>query len=159
MDPFIGTGRVLLYRARNPQENGASMENLKIGQVAARAGLITQTIRYYEKQGLLPKPARMSNGYRGYAPDVVDRLHFIRRAKSFGFSLKEIRDLLGILDDANAGAGDIKQRAQRKLAQIEAEIADLQRNHTALSRLTDACSGRGYKESCPIFNALMDTNA
>jgi len=131
--------------------------SLKIGQVAANAGLPAQTIRYYERQGLLPKPARMSNGYRGYAPNVVDRLRFIRRAKNFGFSLKEIRDLLGVLDDANAGAGDIKQRAQRKLAQIEAEIADLQRIHAALGRLTDACSGRGYKDSCPIFNALMNT--
>lgn len=135
------------------------METLKIGQVAAASGVSRETIRYYEREGLIAAPERLPNGYRGYAAAAVARLNFIKRAKGLGFSLKEVRDLLLLLDDADAGAKDLKQRAEAKLAEIEAAMSDLRRMHDVLSELTEACPGSGVKDGCPIFHALVDDGA
>jgi len=132
------------------------MDTLKIGQIATASGVSREAIRYYEREGLVAAPERLPNGYRGYAPAVVTRLNFIKRAKGLGFSLKEVRDLLSLLDDANAGARDLKRRAEAKLAEIEAAMSDLRRMHDVLSELTEACPGRGVKDRCPIFHALVD---
>jgi len=132
------------------------MHTLKIGQVAHETGLSTETIRYYERQGIMPKPARLPNGYRGYAPAAVARLNFVKRAKRLGFSLREIRDLLSLLGDENAGAKDIKLRAEAKLLEIERSIADLEKMRRALHELTNACPGSGVKDRCPIYIALVD---
>jgi MerR family transcriptional regulator, copper efflux regulator len=132
------------------------MQILTIGEIARRTDVSADTIRYYERQGLIPDPARTDGGYRNYPPETIARLKFIRRAKRLGFSLREIQDLLSLSEDSAATASDIKQRAEAKLVEIEAQISDLRRMQTALSQLTRACPGSGVKERCPILHALTD---
>ncbi|HET6805239.1 MAG TPA: heavy metal-responsive transcriptional regulator [Frateuria sp.] len=128
--------------------------SLTIGAVAKRAGVAIDTIRYYEREGLLPEPSRRPSGYRSYGGATVDRLRFIRRAKNLGFPLEEIRELLALSADRRHGVEAVKQRAQRRLADIEARIAELQRVRAGLAELVEACPGHGIPEQCPILRAL-----
>lgn len=129
---------------------------LTIGQVARSAGVGIETIRFYERERLLQEPDRRQSGYRQYTEDVVQRLRFIRRAKELGFSLAEIRDLLSLRDDPDSTAADVRQRAQAKVADIEAKVRDLQRMKRALLKLTD-CSGHGPVSTWPIIESLGRT--
>jgi MerR family mercuric resistance operon transcriptional regulator len=135
------------------------MKTLTIGQVARQAGIGVETVRFYERQGLLEEPTRKASGYREYTEDVVRRLRFIRRAKELGFSLKEVRELLTLRLDPDATAADVKRRAEAKLADIEARIRDLRRMKEALVELAAACSGHGPASECPILGALDGTGA
>src|SRR6478735_5558099 len=130
------------------------MTPLTVGQVARRAGVGVETVRFYEREGLLERPSRRPSGYRQYGEDVVGRLRFIRRAKELGFTLKEIGELLSLRLDPGTTAADVRRRAEGKLADIEAKIRSLRRMHKALSRLTAACGGRGEIGECPILDAL-----
>ena len=130
---------------------------LTIGQVARSAGVGIETIRFYERERLLQEPDRRQSGYRQYTEDVVQRLRFIRRAKELGFSLAEIRDLLGLRDDRASTAADVRRRAQAKVADIEAKVRDLQRMKKALLKVTAECSGRRPVSTCPIIEALNRT--
>lgn len=130
------------------------MESLSIGQVAQRAGVGVQTIRFYEKEGLLPEPARRPSGYRQYSGAAVRRLHFIKRAKDLGFSLEEIRELFALRIDPGSTCGAVKRRALAKVADVEAKIASLERIRGALLELADACKGTGPTSDCPILDAL-----
>jgi MerR family copper efflux transcriptional regulator len=134
----------------NPQ----TAPSLTIGAVAKRAGVAIDTIRFYEREGLLPEPLRRPSGYRSYAEDTVARLRFIRRAKNLGFTLEEIRELLALSADRQRGVKAVKQRAQRRLAEIEARIAELERVRAGLAQLIEACPGHGAPEQCPILRAL-----
>jgi MerR family copper efflux transcriptional regulator len=127
---------------------------LTIGAVARRAGVAIDTIRYYEREGLLPEPARRPSGYRSYGEDTVAQLRFIRRAKNLGFTLEEIRELLALSADRQRGVKAVKQRAQRRLAEIEARIAELERVRAGLAELIEACPGHGAPAQCPILRAL-----
>ena len=127
---------------------------LTIGAVAKRAGVAIDTIRYYEREGLLPEPTRRPSGYRSYGEGTVAQLRFIRRAKTLGFTLEEIRDLLALSADRQRGVKAVKQRAQQRLAEIEARIAELERVRAGLSELVEACPGHGAPEACPILRAL-----
>ena len=127
-----------------------------IGTIAKRAGVAVDTIRYYERSGLLPEPARRASGYRSYDEAALVQLRFIRRAKDLGFSLEEIRDLLSLSRDRQDGVRAVKRRAQQRLATMDARIADLQRVRAGLAALIDACPGRGRPERCPILCALTD---
>jgi MerR family copper efflux transcriptional regulator len=127
---------------------------LSIGAVAKRAGVAIDTIRYYEREGLLPEPARRPSGYRSYGEGTVAQLRFIRRAKTLGFTLEEIRELLALSADRQRGVKAVKQRAQRRLAEIEARIAELERVRAGLAELIAACPGHGAPEQCPILRAL-----
>ena len=127
---------------------------LTIGRVARAAGVGIDTIRYYEREGLLPAPARRISGYRDYTPDAVTRLRFIRRAKELGFTLPEIRDLLALSGDRERGVRGVKQRAEARLAEIERRIRELKRVQRGLKNLIDACPGHGALETCPILGAL-----
>ena len=127
---------------------------LTIGKVARQAGVGIETVRFYEREGLLEQPTRRESGYRQYSEDVVARLKFIKRAKELGFTLKEIRDLLSLRIDPDATRADVRQRAQEKIADIEAKVRDLQRMKDALLRLTASCHGTGPLEGCPIIGAL-----
>jgi len=131
-----------------------STTTLTIGQVAKRAGIGVETVRYYERQGLLEKPSRRASGYRQYEPRVVDRLGFIRQAKDLGFTLREIKQLLELRLDPSSNCADVKQRADAKVDQIDAKIDTLQRMRRALVKLTKACNGKGTTEDCPILEAL-----
>ena len=131
-----------------------SAAHLTIGRVARAAGVAIDTIRYYEREGLLPEPERRLSGYRDYTPDAVTRLRFIRRAKELGFSLPEIRELLALSADRERGVHGVRQRAEARLAEIERRIRELKRVQRGLKNLIDACPGHGALESCPILTAL-----
>lgn len=129
------------------------MSRLTIGKVAKAAGLGVETIRYYEREGLLPEPARTAAGYRIYAESSITRLRFIIRAKNLGFTLTEIKGLLH-LSDGGGDQADAKQLTDHKLNLIKQRIADLERMRDALQELSSSCSGDGCIEQCPIINAL-----
>jgi len=130
------------------------MQTLTVGRLAKQAQVNIETIRYYERRGLLPEPPRRESGYRQYPRDAVERIQFIKRAQALGFSLKEIGDLLSLRVDPGTTAGDIKRRAEAKLADIDAKIRDLQRMKAALMKLASACRGRGPTSECQILDAL-----
>ena len=137
----------------------AAAPHLTIGRVARAAGIAIDTIRYYEREGLLPVPARRLSGYRDYTPDAVTRLRFIRRAKELGFSLPEIRELLALSVDRERGVRGVKQRAEARLAEIDRRIRELKRVQRGLRNLINACPGHGAPESCPILTALSHEEA
>ena len=109
---------------------------LTIGQIARSAGVGVETVRFYERQGLLQEPARKESGYRQYPEDVVARLRFIKRAKELGFSLKEIKELLALRVDPDTTCADVRSRAEAKIADVEEKIKALQRIKKALVKLT-----------------------
>ena len=127
---------------------------MTIGRIAHAAGTGIETIRYYEREGLIEKPARTASGYRHYRPDVVARLRFIRQAKDLGFSLREIKELLSLRMRARESCGEVKARAEHKIADIERRVAQLTRMRQALTKLTAACTGLGLTSECPILEAL-----
>lgn len=129
---------------------------LSIGVVAKRANVAIDTIRYYEREGLLPAPQRRASGYRSYDDAVIKQLRFIRRAKDLGFTLEEIRDLLSLSADRHQGMGAVKQRAEQRLASLDERIAELTRVRNGLEQLIDACPGHGDPAQCPILRALTD---
>ena len=130
------------------------MNELTIGALAKSASVNLETIRYYERQGLLPKPPRTRSGYRSFPADAPRRVRFIKRAQELGFSLKEIKELLEIRFDPGTTCADVRGRAEAKLADIDRKIRDLQRMREALARLTLACPGRGAVSGCPILESL-----
>jgi MerR family mercuric resistance operon transcriptional regulator len=127
---------------------------LTIGKVAHSAGLAIDTVRYYEREGLLEKPARSTSGYRHYRPDVIARLRFIRQAKDLGFSLSEIKELLALRVTPGKSCADVRAHAEHKIADVDRRIASLKRVRGALVRLASACSGKGPVSQCPILEAL-----
>lgn len=129
---------------------------MKIGEVARRVGIPIDTVRYYERNGLLPPPARRASGYRDYHESDIARLNFVLRAKSLGFTLVEIRELLELADAADGDMANIRSLAVGKLADVEQRIAQLVRVRDALKGLVDACPGQGHVSGCPIRSALFD---
>jgi len=130
------------------------MEALTIGEVARRAGIGIETVRFYERQGLIDDPPRTRSGYRQYSEDVISRLRFIKRAKGLGFSLKEIAELLSLRLDPTTTCGDIKKRAEAKIAAIEEKILTLQRMKKALKELAATCRESGSVRECSILETL-----
>jgi len=130
------------------------MEALTIGQLARRGRIHVETIRYYERRGLLPRPARTQSGYRAFEPDTVRRIRFIKRAQELGFSLKEIKDLLSLRATTGARCADVLRRAQVKMQDIEEKIRTLRAMKRALERLAEQCSGKGPASTCPLLEAL-----
>ncbi|MGH9585013.1 MAG: MerR family transcriptional regulator [Bryobacteraceae bacterium] len=127
------------------------MRRLTIGKVAKQAGINLETIRYYERQGVLPKPPRTASGYRMFPEDAVDRLRFIKRAQELGFSLKEIVDLLEVKPGDCAA---VRAKAQAKIADVDAKIQHLQAIRKVLMQTAAACSGRGSLSECSILQTL-----
>jgi MerR family mercuric resistance operon transcriptional regulator len=134
------------------------MENFTIGQLARRARVNIETVRYYERRGLMPEPPRRESGYRQYSQTDIARIQFIKRAKELGFSLKEILALLSLRVDPHTTCGDVKRRAEVKIADIDQKIKDLQRMRMALATLAAACKGEGPSSACPILEALNSKN-
>ena len=128
--------------------------DLSIGALARKAGVGIDTVRYYERNGLLAPGSRSASGYRRYGPRELARLRFIRRAQKLGFSLKEIRALLSL--SARHNVAQVKRAAQVKLADVDAKLADLRRVRAGLAELIEACPGHGRSTECPILNALGD---
>lgn len=129
------------------------MNGLTIGKVAEQAGVAVDTVRYYERSGLLPEPPRRDSGYRIYQADTVKRLRFIRRAKMLGFTLPEIGELLA-LSAPRADVRKVKHAAQLKLELLDQKIAELERIRAGLRKLVAHCPGHGDSSDCPILNAL-----
>jgi MerR family mercuric resistance operon transcriptional regulator len=128
---------------------------LTIGRLAKAAGVGVETIRFYEREGLIKKPAHQAGeGYRKYAPETVQRLGFIRRAKDLGFSLKEIRELLNLRASSKGKCASVKTKAQNKIADVERKIADLVAIKTALEALVSTCASEAPTSLCPILDAL-----
>ena len=130
------------------------MKSMHIGSLAAQAGVSVDTVRYYERAQLLPRPSRTASGYRTYPAGTVERLRFIRRAKDLGFSLDEIRDLLALSDQRGSGVAAIREIAARRLSDVEKRLVELTRLRDGLAGLVDACPGHGDPDQCPILNAF-----
>lgn len=130
------------------------MKPLSIGQIARLAEVGVETVRFYEREGLLSEPSRKASGYRQYDDSAVVRLRFIRQAKELGFTLNEIKELLSLRLDPSTSCADVKNRAEVKIADIETKIRTLQRMKNVLVKLTKSCSGRGPTNECPILQAL-----
>ena len=113
-----------------------------------------ETVRYYERRGLLPKPPRTATGYRAFEPDAVRRLRFIRHAQALGFSLHEIKDLLALRVKAGVSSADVRWRAEAKLVDIDEKLKTLRAMKKVLTRFTESCSGAGPISRCPILAAL-----
>jgi MerR family copper efflux transcriptional regulator len=130
------------------------METLTIGRLAQEGGVNLETIRYYERQGLLPKPPRTTGGYRIFPKETARRLRFIKRAQELGFSLNEIRELLELRIKPGAKRVDMRARAEAKMRDIDHKIRTLQAMKKPLRQLTERCDGCGPLAECPILESL-----
>lgn len=127
---------------------------LTIGTLAERSSVGVETIRFYEREGLLPKPARTMSGYRSYPEDAIDRVLFIRRAKELGFTLEEIAELLALKVSHGKSCASVRQRALDKVTAIDRKLLDLRRMRKALDALVQRCSGHEGIDDCTILDAL-----
>jgi Hg(II)-responsive transcriptional regulator len=130
------------------------VESLTIGELAKQARVNRETVRYYERRRLLPRPARALSGYRIFPEEALRRLRFIRHAKVLGFSLNEIRELLALRVNSIDTCVRVRERTEVKMADIEGKIRALQQMKDALSELIAACSRRGRTNDCPILDSL-----
>jgi MerR family mercuric resistance operon transcriptional regulator len=130
------------------------MTGLKVGEVAKQAGVNLQTIHYYERRGLLPKPPRTGSNYRAYPEDAVLRVRFIKRAQDLGFTLKEIKELLSLRAAPRTRCADVRKRAEAKVQDIDGKVRTLHAMRKALTKLIGECSGSGPVSQCPILEAL-----
>lgn len=139
-----------------PEATTKAKKGMKIGELAALSRLSVDTIRFYEKQGLVPAPLRTAANYRLYNADTPRRLVFIRKARDLGFTLSEIAGLLQLAEDHTAQAGDVKERAEGKLRDLKRRIREMEQMRRSLEKLVHACSGEGPGATCPILAALTE---
>ena len=132
----------------------AEAKTLTIGELARRAGVNVQTIRYYERRNLLPNPRRTESNYRTYLGDTLRRVRFIKSAQQLGFSLKEIQELLSLRASPRSRCAAVRRRSQAKLVDIDEKVRSLEGMRGALSKLVRACSGHGPISECPILDSL-----
>lgn len=151
MTLYVGTGFIV-----HPVDAPGVRVSLTIGQTAAAANVNVQTIRYYERRGLLAAPQRTAAGYRQYYEDAVQRLRFIKHAQELGFSLREIQDLLALRVRHTRACDAVERKTRQKIALVERKIDDLQRIKLTLEQLAAACAARQPTDECPILNALED---
>lgn len=131
------------------------MNAMTISRAARKAGVGVETIRFYERRGLIRQPPKPQDaGFRVYPEETVQHVRFIRQAQELGFSLREIDELLSLRADPSTDAGDVRQRAQAKLHQVNEKIEQLARIRTALEELIAACPGRGALRTCSIMDVL-----
>ncbi len=127
---------------------------LTIGRLADEVGINLETVRFYERQGLLPKPPRSPSGYRMFPAEAARRLKFIKRAQELGFSLNEIRDLLALRTSPRTTSAEIRKRAEAKITDIEGKIKTLDAMRKTLHKLARSCAGCGSLADCPILESL-----
>jgi len=130
------------------------MEGLTIGQIAKEAGVGVETVRFYERKGLVTRPERPWRSFRRYPPETVTRIRFLRQAKGLGFTLKEAAELLALRVEAGSPCEEVRKRAQAKLAVVKVRISELQAMRAALERLVGACEERRPTACCPILETL-----
>jgi MerR family transcriptional regulator, copper efflux regulator len=129
---------------------------MRIGEVAAEAGVNIQTLRYYERLGLLPEPQRRGSGYRAYDPNTVRLVRFVKRAQELGFTLREIAELIELRQSPRGGV-EVRALAAAKVEDIERKMRQLGAMRTALGELVQACDCEGGAPMCPIIEALDDS--
>jgi Hg(II)-responsive transcriptional regulator len=130
---------------------------MRTGELAAEAGVNIQTLRYYERRGILRKPARTPSGYRQYPPDAVRLIRFIKRAQQLGFTLDEIEELLQLRDGGDGSCAEVRSAAETKIRDVDAKIAALKAVRRALATLVATCA-RNRERRCPILEALDAVN-
>jgi MerR family mercuric resistance operon transcriptional regulator len=130
-------------------------QDVPIGALSKQSGVNIETIRYYERIGVMPAPKRTDGGYRMYGPDQMKRLTFIRRGRELGFSLDELRDLLRLVDGHAYTCAEVHELAVDHVAAIRRKIADLRRLQRVMDEMAAQCSGDRVPE-CPIIDALFD---
>lgn len=132
------------------------MSAMTIGRAARKAGVGVETIRFYERKGLIEQPPKpLDSGFRIYPEGTVERIRFIRQAQEIGFSLSEIDELLSLRADPSADSSDVRARAIAKRDEVERKIAHLQKIHGALDELISACPGQGALRHCSIMETLV----
>lgn len=139
------------------REMTKAKSSLTTGELAQQCRVNPETIRYYEREGLLPRPPRSSAGYRLFSADDLRRVRFIRQAQELGFSLREIRELLELRSSSSSTCADVRGRTVTKIAEINRKLQTLEAIRKILLRLTASCSGRGGCGECPILEALDST--
>ncbi|MBT8398976.1 MAG: heavy metal-responsive transcriptional regulator [Rhodothermia bacterium] len=127
---------------------------MTIGQLAKKAGVTTQTIRFYERKGLVLPEGRTTAGYRRYSGVQLKRIGFIKQAQGIGFSLGEIKELLSLRVDPSTTCADVRQRAEKKVADVSNRVRKLRQMEHALQILIEQCDGRGPVSECPIIDTL-----
>ena len=130
---------------------------MQIGQLARQADVPIDTVRYYERRGLLTPPPRRPSGYRSYQSEDLTRLRFILRGKALGFTLEEIRELLRLGAAQDADRSDVRALAARRLADVEQRLRELTAIRDTLKDLVDACSGHGAVAGCPIIERVLES--
>jgi len=130
------------------------MKSLTIGRLAKEAGVNLETVRFYERRGLLPRPPRSASGYRLFPVEAARRLRFIRRAQELGFSLKEVGELLSLRVSRRTTSATIRARAEAKIADIQRKISSLESMKKTLQKLTKVCDGCAPLAECPILDSL-----
>lgn len=136
---------------------GAVDTTLTIGQVAKRAGIGVEAVRFYERRGLIDRPHKPATGFRRYPPEVVARIEFIRRASAAGFTLRDVGELLALRARPAAPCAGVRSRAVSKVADIDRRLDELQRIRSALVTLVEACKGDCAIAACSILTALDGT--
>jgi len=132
------------------------MNELIIGKAAMKAGVGVETIRFYERKGLIEQPPKpLDTGFRVYPEETVQRIRFIRQAQEIGFSLRKIDELLSLRADSAADCAHVRERAAAKLEEVERKIEQLGRIRSALNELIAACPGRGALRECSIMASLI----
>ena len=130
---------------------------LTIGTVAKETGIGIETIRFYERKGLIKPPPRNASGYRQYSKDVIKRIRFIKNAKELGFSLKEISELLSLRLTSRSKCSQVRKNTSDKISEVERKIETLQKMRKALKKLLLACDTNTRSADCPILKALEQT--
>ncbi len=125
---------------------------MRIGQIAKAAEINIETVRFYERKGLIEQPLKPLVGYRDYSNKILERLLFIRRAKNLGFTLEEISNLLSM---ESAKCNDIQDMATTKLADVRSKLTDLKRMESVLNSLVLSCQTNPKKSGCPIIKTLI----
>lgn len=135
---------------------GEQMEGLTRGELAKNAGVNIETIRYYERLGLIPEPLRTKSGYRVFSPEMVRRIRFIKRSQDLGFTLSEINQLLTMTESGGNGCREVREFASHKIKEIELKIRDLQNIKNVLQDLSSKCSDERPIDDCPIIESLQE---
>ena len=143
---------------KNMDEKYQGITTYKIGEVAKRADVNKETVRYYEQRELIPKPDRRRSGYRIFTQRHIDQIKFIKRAQQLGFTLTEIKELLELRLDEESSCSEIKEEAQQKYQDVSEKIDDLLRIKETLTNLIDSCSKDRPIRDCPILEALEGKN-
>jgi len=135
-----------------------SEKDMTIGLLAKRSDVTVETVKFYEKEGILPKPQKPSSGFRSYPEDYVSRILFIKRAQELGFTLREVKELLKLKVDKKATCGQVMKKADEKIVEVEQKIKDLQQMKKSLKQIRECCEdGTQTLTECPILECF-ETN-